>query len=155
MKKLFLILFLLPVIAMAQNDFKLLKSLNGIEVYARMSKNGETKKNNKYVVEVMYKNATSEPIYYSSLPKESKTEEPTEEFARVTFASVTNIFSSSALYLFGDPTKLSMSGNKIYQLLPGKEYNKVDNFVVKKGVEPILIANDSGIQFKSKLQDFL
>ena|SRR5690606_38807517 len=143
-KLLFLLLLCLPGLLHAQ-EYELLKSFNGIEVYYKMQVIKETKKKKTYFVEIMYKNVTDSDLYYNGRKEVSpaflsvpESISYSNDFCYVDFVSAGQFAEDTGMSLFGDSTNFEKDGTQIRVIPKGKEFYRTAQYVVKAGREPII-----------------
>lgn len=173
MKKI-IILLLFPIFCISQNPgFLLLKKVNGVEIYYKLSKTKETEKKDTWLVESEYFNNTSNDIYYKSVkPDQDKSDKLIDNLLKTkednlqisNFASVfiqntkaLDFTSDSQKNITGDKTRIvTDKGENIYRLKKGKTYTLSMDFKGNKTVEPIIsIQVINSISFTDNIFDFL
>lgn len=155
MKKLiFALLFCSSLMA---QDFQLLHSSDGIDIFYKIKMIDDTgKKNDKYLIDLKFINTTEKDYYYESKLKESKYDNDNFNFGLVSFHNVANIFTNDQIHLRGDKTNLSHKGNPIYILKAKKTYTSSSTFKMEKGNEPnISFTILNHIIFKTDLLNYL
>ena len=142
---------------MMAQDFQLLHSSDGIEIFYKIKMIDATgKKNDKYLIDLKFTNTNEKDYYYETKPKESKYDSENHNFALVSFHNVANIFTNDQINLQGDKTNLSHKGNPIYILKAKKTYTRSSTFKMEKGTEPnISFLTYNHIIYKTDLLNYL
>lgn len=168
MKKITLLLLLLvPVFAIAQNPgFTVLKKINGVSIYYKMTKTKEGDKKDSWLIEFEYGNESGKDLFYKSSLQEAGTMDQIMgnnskvENADFAFISIENTkalsFSSGSINLFGDRLRIKTDKDEsIFILKKGKTYTKTLDFKGNKGIEPVLnVQIVNSISFTDQINDF-
>lgn len=148
---------LISMISFAQ-EFKPLKTFNGIEISYKVTKTREDEKKVYYVIEFEYVNKSGADYYYKEFNDPDKSD-PVNYFAFVENANAKAVSFTSQKYigLTGDKTKLKTTSNEqIYKIVKNKTYGAKMDFKADKGVEPVIIATgNSKMEFFGSVVDFL
>lgn len=172
MKKLLLLLFLFSSFCFSQtnNDFKLLKKINGVEIYYKVKKLRDTKSKTDWLIEFEYTNSTNNDLFYKSFfikekpnlldvvsDKETKEKEETS-FCKINIENKNGFWNSnSSGGITGDKTRLKTDKNETILLLKkNKTYTR--SFEMRTNIEEEPIINISiinSISFTEDINDFL
>lgn len=170
MKKLVFITLFLFSASYAQNDgFKLLKKINGIEIYFKSTKT-TTKKTENYNIQYEYINTTGKDIYYKTFTaKENKglldvlNKKEAQSYENANFATIgvenkkVQIFSNRNSGIVGDKTRLKTDDNHdIYVFKKNKTYTMNIEYSSDLNTELILNVNiNNDIIFEDDIKAFL
>lgn len=171
-KSILIFLFITSLSFSQTNEFRLLKKINGIEIYCKTKKLKENKKKVDWLIEIEYINSTNEDIFYKSYfvsPNssealigalfDSKTKDKEEtQFCRINIENINGFFNSSASGgITGDKTRLKTDKNESIMLIKkNKTYTR--SFEMKTNIDedPIIsIVVINSISFTEDLKDFL
>ena len=173
MKKILLVLLIaLPFFCFSQNaGFTLLKKINGVEIYYKVSKTKETDKKDTWLVEFEYFNNTGADLFYktvketqksdllSTILQEERKEQQVSNFAKVFIENIKalDFTSTSSSDVSGDKTRLQTDKEEgIYRIKKGKTYTLSMDFKGKKGIEPVIsIQIVNSISFTDNINEFL
>lgn len=174
MKKILFFLFFTSTFCFSQtnNEFKLLKKINGIEIYFKVKKLRDTKSKTDWLIEFEYTNSTSNDLFYKSFftkekpnlldalsDKEPKTKESEElSFCKINIENKNGFFNSNASGgITGDKTRLKTDKNETILILKkNKTYTK--SFEMRTNIEEEPIINISiinSISFTEEINDFM
>lgn len=174
MKKiLFLLLFTITFsFSQTNNEFKLLKKINGVEIYVKIKKLKDTKSKTDWLIEFEYTNATNTDLFYKSYftkenpdlldiiaDKEAKTKEKEEtSFCKINVENKNGFWNSNANGgITGDKTRLKTDKNETILLLKkNKTYTRSFEMRTNLDEEPIInISIINSISFTEQINDFL
>lgn len=136
MKKLLLIALLFFTASIYCQNFTLLDKIDDVEVYYRFTKLASTKNNDNYLLDINYKNTSSDDIYYTGIPKQSKGSEATHEFAKINLPNATKVSNDNSLYLFGEMTATGSFENATFIIRSNKEFSNKTTLKTNIGVAP-------------------
>lgn len=170
MKRITLLIFLfIGITAFSQTeDFELIRKINGIEVYYKMTKTKEAKKRDTWVIEFEYINNSDSDIFYksrfvsSSVAEQLLGNNSPEEVTHFSVISLENVkginfISDRNINLRGDRTRLKTDRKEsIYIMKKGKIYTRTMDFRAKKDVEPVIVVKTANnISFTGSVYDFM
>lgn len=149
------------------NGFKLIRKINGIEIFAKLSKTKESSKKDTWVIEFEYINNSGTDIFYKSRfvdPKALLFMGDTKKVEVANFAVLSlentkaiSFISDKEMNLNGDKTRLKTDENEsIYIIKKGKTYTRTMDFRADKGVEPIIVVQAvNSVSFTGSVYDFM
>lgn len=146
------------------NEFKLFKKINGIEIFYKLTKTKSNEKNDYWSIEFEYVNNTSSDIYYKTITKQvntlvQKSSREVNYFCTIELENKKTIdfYSDLLVEISGDKTRLCTDkSEKIYVFKKQKTYTKQMSFKGNIGVVPVLTTNVvNDIIFTNNIYDFL
>lgn len=166
MKKFTFIFCFIASFTFAQNPgFSLLKKINGVDVFYKVSKTKEEAKKDTWLIEFEYVNSTGRDIFYKGTSKKDDGVWGTGKDIMISYFALVSIKNAKALSLAttgdtdisGDKTRLQTDkGEPIYLLKKGKTYTRTMDYRNDKGIEPLVtIMIENNITFLEGINELL